>query len=303
MDLGPRPLYSCAHGQEAAPDPVSRRAARILRGRGPRRADRGTRAAEMGRARLCAPRDRAQPLRRGGLARQGRGLCRGTGRGARRPSRDLFRPRCAEIGPGRGAASRDGLRGRHLPPGQQGPYRGRAAPCRGPADGHDRPCRPPRGAGHDGPVAGRRGHPGRDGRGRGAGHAARPAAAGLDHADHPVGGRHRADRGRPTSAVSRHRGPRQGRHLLCHDEPAGCRQGHRAQDRRAAGDRGAEQLEFEAAGRSRPLGRLRLRAARDAGRRHRLARAGRHPRRRRDGGGKRPRSAGGRGDRRLRGPL
>jgi 4-hydroxy-3-methylbut-2-enyl diphosphate reductase len=38
-------------------------------------------------------------------------------------------------------------------------------------------------------------------------------------------------------AVSRHHRPAQGRHLLCHDQPAGGGQGGRAEDRRASGDR------------------------------------------------------------------
>ncbi len=79
LDLGWRPDLTTAHDQTTA-DPLSRRAARILRRRRPRHQDRRDGDREMGRAGLCPPRDRAQQVRRRRPARQGCGLCRGTGR-------------------------------------------------------------------------------------------------------------------------------------------------------------------------------------------------------------------------------
>ncbi|PRD40093.1 UNVERIFIED_CONTAM: hypothetical protein NCL1_00560 [Trichonephila clavipes] len=81
----------------------------------------------MGRPGLCPARDRAQQIRGGRAEGAWRRLRRGTGRGARRPPRDLFRPWRAEIGARRSPSARDDLGRCHLPVGQQGAYRGRAA--------------------------------------------------------------------------------------------------------------------------------------------------------------------------------
>ena len=82
-------------------------------------------------------------------------------------------------------------------------------------------------------------------------HPARPQAARLHHADHPVGRRHGCHRRDPEAALSRHRRPQEGRHLLCHHQPPGGGQGHCRPLRPA--DRGgrAQQLQLAAAGRGR----------------------------------------------------
>ena len=66
-------------------------------------------------------------------------------------------------------------------------------------------------------------------------------------------------------AVSGHRRAAQGRHLLCHHQPAGGGQGDCGQDRRAAGDRCAEFVELAQAGRGGALGGLCLCATGAAG--------------------------------------
>jgi hypothetical protein len=77
-------------------------------------------------------------------ARKRRRLRRGTGRMPARPPGDLLGPRRAEIRAGRGRAPRDGLSS--TPPARwsQGPYRGRTPLRERAPDGDDRPCRPPR---------------------------------------------------------------------------------------------------------------------------------------------------------------
>jgi hypothetical protein len=261
---------------EAPAHPLSRRAARLLRGRGPRDQDRGDGAREMGRAGLCAPRDRAQQVCRGRAARQGRGLRRRARRLPGRPAGDLLRPWRAEGRPGRGRAARDDLCRRHLPAGVQGPYRGRAPPRERAADGDDRPCGPPRDRGHHGPVARGRGDPRGDGRGRGGHRTARSRRSPSSPRPRcrwttPPGSSRRCAR------ASRHRRAAQGRHLLRHHQPAGGREGHGAQGGRDAGDRGAQFVELDAAGGGRAARGLRLCPACPARDGHRLARAGRHP--------------------------
>jgi 4-hydroxy-3-methylbut-2-en-1-yl diphosphate reductase len=101
----------------------------------------------------------------------------------------------------------------------------------------------------------------------------RSRAARLRHADDAVGRRHRRHRRGASGAVPRHRRPAQGRHLLCHHQPAGGGQGHGAHGRRDAGGGGAQLLQLQAAGGGGHARRLPLCAARPARHRHRLARA------------------------------
>ena len=68
--------------------------------------------------------------------------------------------------PAEAEAPADALRRRHLPAGLQGPHRGRAPPRERPADGDDRPRRPPGDHRHHGPAPARRGDAGRDRRRR-----------------------------------------------------------------------------------------------------------------------------------------
>ena len=80
----------------------------------------------------------------------------------------LFRAWRAEIGAGRRRGAQPVLSRRDLPAGLQGPQAGDAPPAARPPCAADRPCRPPRGDRHDGPVAGRRGHADRERRRRAA---------------------------------------------------------------------------------------------------------------------------------------
>ena len=139
--------------------------ARLLRRGGARDRHGRAGARPLRRAGLCAPRDRAQPL----CGREPQGQGRDLRRGARRDSRhrragDLFRPRRAEIDPGRGAEAQLLRARRHLPAGHQGPSRGRDPPQARARDRADRPCRPSRGGRNDRPAPGRRHHAGAVGR-------------------------------------------------------------------------------------------------------------------------------------------
>ena len=165
-------------GHGRAPDPLSRRPARLLRRRRPGDQDRRDGAREVGRPGLRPPRDRPQPLRRRRPQGQGRRLRRGARRLPARPAGGLLRPRRPQVRPRRGRGPQHALSRRHLPAGLQGPPRGRAPPRERPADGDDRPRRPPRGDRHHGPAPARRGAPGRDpGRRREArARATRPAS-------------------------------------------------------------------------------------------------------------------------------
>ena len=98
--------------------------------------------------------------------------------------------------------------------------------------------------------------PGRDGRGCRAARGRGPGPARLRHPDHAVGGRCRGHRRGPEAALSGHRRPEEGRHLLRHAEPPGRGEIHGAAVR--SGDRGrfAQQLQLQPPARSgaRPWG-------------------------------------------------
>ena len=160
----PPPCYLPGNGR--APDPLPRRPARLLRRRRPGDQDRRDGAGEVGRPGLRPPRDRPQPLRGRRPQGQGRGLRRGALRLPPRPPGGLLRPRRPQIRPRRGRGPQHLVRRRHLPPGLQGPPRGRAPPRERPADGDDRPRRPPRGHRHHGPAPPGRRPPRRDPRRR-----------------------------------------------------------------------------------------------------------------------------------------
>jgi hypothetical protein len=174
--------------------------ARLLRRRRPGDPDRRADHREVRRAGLCAPRDRPQSSRRRPPEGLGRGVHRGTGRGPDRSARGVLGPRRAQVGARRGQVARDGLSGRHLPAGLQGPCRGPEAFRRRPRDRADRPCRPPRGRRHHGPAARGHGHPDRGHRRRPRLGPPEPRQRRLPDPDHPVGRRHRRD-GRPAQAA------------------------------------------------------------------------------------------------------
>ena len=143
-----------------------------------------------------------------------------------RPPGDLLGPRRAEVGPRRSRAARDDLCRCHLPAGQQGPHRGRAAPRGGLADGDDRPSRPPRDDRHDGPAAPRRGAAGRNRRQTWPTLSVRDperlafitqTTLSVDDTAEIVAALQARFPGNRRAA--------QGRHLLRHDQPAGGRQG------------------------------------------------------------------------------
>ncbi len=137
---------------------------------------------------------------------------------------------------------------RHLPAGDEGAHGGQAVRRR---RLHHRPGRP------RGPRGGRRHH------GRGAGldpadrvgrRDRRPGdrrsrARRLHHADHAVGRRDGGDHRRAARAVPGDRRAEEGRHLLRHPEPAERGQAAGARGRSGAGDRLAELVELEPAGR------------------------------------------------------
>ena len=153
--------------RQAAADGLAVLAARILRRRGARHRFGRAGAQALWRAGLCAPRDRAQPLRGGEPQGQGRDLRRGTRRNSRRHQRagDFLRPRRAEVDSRRGQAPQL-LRVRcHLPAGHQGAPRGRNPSPPRPRDRADRPCRTSRGGRHARPIARRRHQAGADRRG------------------------------------------------------------------------------------------------------------------------------------------
>ena len=157
-----------SHLTETAADDQALPAARLLRRRRPRDPDRRAGAEEIRRAGLCAPRDRAQPLRRRRAAESRRGLHRGASRDPARASAmpgRVFRAWRAEIGAGRRPGAQPLLSRRDLPAGLQGPQAGDAPPAARPPCAADRPCRPSRGDRHDGAAAGGRGDADRD-RGR-----------------------------------------------------------------------------------------------------------------------------------------
>ncbi len=246
------------HGPENPTPHPAIRPARLLRRRGPRHPRGGGGDPPLRRARLRPSRDRPQPHRGGGAGGAGRRVRRGAGRGAGRRARGVLRPRRAQIRAGRGRAAAPALLRRDLPAGQQGAPRG-GAPLRrwrtGPAPHpDDRPCRAPGGGGHDGPVAGRRRHPGA-GRERGGGGAAGARPARLHHADDAVGGRHRGDRRHPAHALPRHRGAEAGGHLLRHHQPPGGGEGGGAGLRPGDRDRQPELLQLAAAARGGGAGR------------------------------------------------
>ena len=178
--------------------------ARLLR-RGRARHRHGRAGARpLRRPGLCAPRDRAQPLRGREPQGQGRGLRRGARRDSRdRRAGDLLRPRRAEIDPGGGAEAQLLRARRHLSAGHQGAPRGRDPPQARPRDRADRPCRPSRGGRHHRPAAGGRHHAGAVGRRGRALRAARSRQSRLCHADDALGRRHRRDRGGAARRASR----------------------------------------------------------------------------------------------------
>ncbi len=92
----------------------------------------------------------------------------------------------------------------------------------------------------------------------------------LCHADHAVGRRHGRHRRRAAPPLPGDPGPARGRHLLRHHQPPGGGEGDRRALRRAGGDRRAEFLQLDAAGRGRGELRLRQVAPGAARRRHGL---------------------------------
>ena len=126
------------------------RAARLLRGRGPRRPDRRARARAVRPAGLRAQGDRPQQARRRAAPRARRGLRRGGDRGAGGRDGGLLGPRRV---PGRarerrGAPAQDDRR--HLPARHEGARGGEEVRRRGLHDRPDRPRGPRGGRGHDG---------------------------------------------------------------------------------------------------------------------------------------------------------
>ena len=176
---------------------------RLLRGRRSGDPHRRTGDRETRRAGLCPPRDRPQSLRRRRIAPKGRDLRRGTGRGARRRPRRVFRARRSQIGARRGAGPRARLSRRDLPARFQGAPPGRTARRGGAAYRLHRPCRPSRGHRHLRPGACRRDVAHRDRRRCRGLHAGGSGEPRLPDADHLVGGRHRRGRGGVAASLPR----------------------------------------------------------------------------------------------------
>ena len=192
------------HPGKARPQGAAVLAARILRRGGARHRIGGAGARDLRAAGLCPPRNRAQPLRGREPARQGRDFRRGTRRGSRyRRAGNLFGAwRAAQRSRGGGAAPSVRAR-RHLSAGDQGASRGRDPLPPRPRDRADRPCRPPGGHRHHGPVAAGRGHADRDRGRRRKFHPARRRQSRLRDADHAVGAGHRGDRRRAQARAFR----------------------------------------------------------------------------------------------------
>ncbi len=140
---------------------------------------------------------------------------------ADRGARDLLGPWRAEVGAGGGGRAQAVRHRRDLPAGDQGSSRGRGPLPARPHGRSRRPCGPPRGRGHDGPVARWRRLPGGDDRRCRAALAARSREARLRDADDAVRRRHARDRRGAARALPGDRRAPQGRHLLRHDQPAG----------------------------------------------------------------------------------
>ncbi len=180
-----------------------------------------------------------------------------------------------------------------------------AAPRRErPADDHDRPRRPPRDGRHHGPTARGRGAAGRNRRRTWPVCTSRDPARLAFVTQTTLSVDDTADIvAALQAALSRHRRPAQGRHLLRHHQPAGSGQG----------DGAASAMRCWWSARPIPpirtvwsrwrTRRLRLCATGPARRRHRLARAGGDHRRGHHRRRQRARSADRRGDRRLPRPL
>ena len=180
-------------------------AARLLRRRGARHRIGRAGARDLRRRRsMCATRSSTTATWSRACAPRARFSSRSSTRFPR-PSApvDFLRPWRAACGSGGGGAAQSVRARRHLSAGHQGASRGRdPSPARA-RDRADRPRRPSGSDRHHGPIAGRRGHAGRDARRRRQLRAARRRQARLRDADHAVGRRHRGDRRARSSSAFR----------------------------------------------------------------------------------------------------
>ena len=193
------------------------------------------RSRRYGAAGLCAPRDRAQQVRRREPEGEGRGVRARARRGPGRPTAPvIFSAHGVPKSVPRRPPARRALRHRrHLPAGHQGAPRGRDPSQARPPHRAGRPCRPSRGRRHHGPAAAGRHHAGRDGRRVASARRAGRRQPRLRDADDALGRRHARDRRGPEGALSGDRRAAQGGHLLRHHQPPGGGEARRAAGRRA----------------------------------------------------------------------
>ncbi len=199
----------------------ARGAARLLRGRRPRRADGRARARSLRRADLRPQGDRPQQARRA-RAREARSDLRGGGdRGAGGRDGRLLGPRRRPERPRERREAAAAHDRRDLPAGHQGPRRGAEVRRRRLHDRPDRPRGPRGGRGDDrrGPEEHRPG-PDRGGRRRPRGRG--PGPDRLHHPDHPLGRRDQLDHRQAEGEVPERGRAEDRRHLLRdHQPPAG----------------------------------------------------------------------------------